>query len=306
LNLQLTKPNQMKKIIPTIFISLFVLSSYAQIPNQGFESWTDMGNYDVPDAWANLNSLTSAMSVYTCEMGTPGSPGSSYMKLTSKTVTGLGVVPGIAVCGELDVVSQAPMSGIPFSERPGSFKGKWQHMIWGSSQGSIEVTLTKWNNMSMQRDVIGVAQQTLSGMAMSWANFTIDFAYQSNAFPDSCMIVMNASGSNPTNNDYLWVDNLSFAGGTVALADIQATQSAINVFPNPASEFVQVEYAGMRVMELEIQLVQLDGKIISDLNLMMLPENGIWRIETADLASGFYYLNIISDYGITSRKLMIE
>jgi hypothetical protein len=296
----------MKKIIPTIFIALCALASYAQIPNPGFESWTDMGNYDVPDAWANLNSLTTTMSMYTCEKGTPGSPGSSYMKLTSKTVTGLGVVPGIAVCGQLDVLSQEPMSGIAFAERPASFGGKWQHMIWGSSQGSIEVTLTRWNNVSMQREVIGVAQQTLSGMAMSWANFSIDFVYQSDAFPDSCMIVMNASGSNPSNNDYLWVDNLSFAGGTVAVENVRTTESSIIVFPNPASEFVQVAFTGVNGKNINIQLLQLDGKIVSDSPVTSLPDKGVWRIDTENLVSGLYYLNIISDTGIVSHKLVIE
>ncbi len=295
----------MKKIIPAIFMAFLALSSYAQIPNPGFESWTDMGSYDVPDSWANLNSITNSMSIYTCEKGTPGSPGSSYMKLTSKTVTGLGVVPGIAVCGVLDVMSQAPISGIPFAERPASFDGKWQHMIWGNSQGSIEVTLTKWNSMSMQREVIGVAQQTLSGMAMSWASFSIDFVYQSDAYPDSCMIVMNASGSNPTNNDYLWVDNLSFAGA-VAVENVATVNSTINVFPNPAADFVQVEMTGTNGQNLRIQLVQLDGKIISDKRVNSLSDSRVCRIDIGDLASGLYYVNIVSDSGIMSRKLIVE
>ena len=45
------------------------------------------------------------MAVYTCVKGTPGNPGTSYLKLVSKTVTGFGVVPGVAVCGTINETS---------------------------------------------------------------------------------------------------------------------------------------------------------------------------------------------------------
>ena len=45
------------------------------------------------------------MAVYTCVKGTPGNPGTSYLKLVSKTVAGFGVVPGVAVCGTINETS---------------------------------------------------------------------------------------------------------------------------------------------------------------------------------------------------------
>ena len=80
-----------------------LLDSNAQtIPNGGFENWSMPNGYNVPDSWATLNDLTAPLTVYTCTKGTPGSPGASYLKLTSKSVAGIGVVPGVAVSGSLN------------------------------------------------------------------------------------------------------------------------------------------------------------------------------------------------------------
>ena len=102
-----------------------------------------MGTYENPDGWATLNDLTTMSGIYTATKGTPGSPGSSYLKLTSQTI-GPNVVNGIAVSGVIDQVTQQPVSGFAFNQQPASFNGKWQHMIYGTSQGSINVTLTRW------------------------------------------------------------------------------------------------------------------------------------------------------------------
>ncbi len=203
----------MKKITSILLISIFVFANtaFAQIPNSGFESWTTVGSYSNPTSWSTMNNTTATFSIFTANIGTPGSPGSSYLKLTSKTING-SLVNGIAVSGVLDSLNLKAKSGFAFNLKPQSFTGKWQHMIYGSSQGSVKAILTKWNIGLNKRDTIATAAQTLSGMAMSWSNFTIYFTYLSGAIPDSCIIELKASGSNPTNNDYLWVDNLALSG----------------------------------------------------------------------------------------------
>lgn len=198
----------MKKIITIVAALGMSVAAQAQIPNPGFENWTTVGSYEIPDNWGTMNHTTATYSVYTATKATPGSPGASYLKLTSKT-TGTSVTNGIAVSGKLDTVNMLPKSGFAFTQRPASFSGKWQHMIYGSSQGSVKVITTKWNSMMNMRDTIAHAEQTLGGMVMNWANFSMNLMYMDSLnYPDSCIIVLQSSGSNPTNNDYLWVDNL--------------------------------------------------------------------------------------------------
>ena len=73
-----------KIAISTTALLFAVATVNAQtIPNPGFESWSNPNGYNVPDGWGNLNGKTSSASVYTCIKGTPGNPGTSYLKLIS-------------------------------------------------------------------------------------------------------------------------------------------------------------------------------------------------------------------------------
>ena len=77
----------MKKINFTLFILIaLAVNVFAQIPNNGFENWTNMGSYYNPVSWACLNDETASAGVFTCERGTPGDPGNYFLKLTSKPV----------------------------------------------------------------------------------------------------------------------------------------------------------------------------------------------------------------------------
>lgn len=221
----------MKNIALSVFaFSIFAVVAKAQIPNYSFENWTNMGSYSNPDQWGTMNNLTALGGVYTATIGTPGNPGTSYLKLTSKTAGPI-VAPGIAVSGVLDSMSMQPISGFPFTSRPLSLTGKWQHMIFGNSQGHISVTLTRWDATSGTREVVATKTTTLSGMAMSWASFTVTLNYLTGNNPDTCIIELAASGATPTNNDYLWVDNLAFTGSVVGIENSNTILNGMSISP---------------------------------------------------------------------------
>jgi hypothetical protein len=59
----------MKKYSFVLIITLITSMLHAQIPNAGFENWTSMGLYEVPDQWGNMNTATSSTGVYTTAKG---------------------------------------------------------------------------------------------------------------------------------------------------------------------------------------------------------------------------------------------
>lgn len=249
------------KIITSIVFSFLLIASTleAQIPNSGFENWMNMGSYNNPDNWSTLNNTTAGSGVYTALKGTPGSPGTAFLKLISKTV-GSSVVNGVAVCGTIDSLTMIPTGGFPFNTRPAALTGKWQHMIYGTSQGSIQVYLTRWDaGMGMQMPVAS-GSVTLSGMAMSWANFSIPLTYTDGSNPDSCMIVMRASGSAPTNNDYLWVDNLAFTGTVTGLSNIEAPKDLLQVINQNGN--LQITVHALPFAHASIDIVTVSGQIV--------------------------------------------
>lgn len=305
----------MKNIIITVIAALAMgATANAQIPNAGFENWTTVGTYEIPNSWGTMNNSTASYSVYTATKATPGSPGASYLKLTSKT-TGTFVTKGIAVSGKLDTMTMLPKSGVTFTQRPATFAGKWQHMIFGSSQGSVKVITTRWNTTTNSRDTVAHAEQTLAGMAMSWANFSMNLNYMDSLnYPDSCMIVLQASGSNPTNNDYLWVDNLAFSGtvavtNTATTVGIKESQNAVthlSLYPNPAHESVQLTLSLNTAQDIDIAIFDITGKLMYSERKKNLTGEVKEVIDVKNFTKGTYLLKVSGKDVSDSRKVIIE
>ena len=178
----------MKMRLPIIsaLVLMFIVSSIqAQIPNFSFENWTSMGTYSNPTDWGTMNNTTASTNIFTATKATPGNPGSSYLKLTSKTV-GASVVTAIAVSGVLDSITKQPISGFAFNQRPASFTGKWQYM-YTTTPGLISVKLTRWNSVTHARETVANASKTLTGMVMSWDSFNINLTYLNGNYPDTCI-----------------------------------------------------------------------------------------------------------------------
>ena len=296
----------MKKSILSIVTATFIsVSAFSQIPNPGFESWTAVGSYSVPNGWGTMNNTTAISNTYTATKGTPGSPGTAYLKLTSKTI-GTAVVNGIAVSGVLDSMTMMPKSGFAYNTRPANFTGKWQHMIYGSSQGSIKVTLTRWDSGMGVRIPVASGNVTLSGMAMAWANFTIPLTYTDGNNPDSCIIVMKASGSAPTNNDYLWVDNLAFSGVVTGIQNQESLLSNVNVFPNPSAELINVNINLKSEQKISLELIDLIGNVIISKDLGTLQGDSKQCLNVNGIVKGTYFVRVVSEKGITTKKIILE
>jgi hypothetical protein len=293
----------MKRTLQIVLsFALTITAVQAQtIPNAGFENWTNMGAYNNPVGWDQLNSLTSLVQVYTCEQGSPGNVGSFYLKLTSKTAPGVGVAPGVAVSGVIDVATQQPKSGFAFTAQPQALTGKWQHMIFGSSQGYVDVKLTKWNSGTNSRITVASGHVDLTGMAMSWANFTIPLAYLETFAPDSCIITLAASGTTPANNDYLWVDELAFSGSVTSLL-VKESDKAIQLFPNPSASVLNIDLASLNEATVQIKIFDFKGNLVIDMSNVVSTNTN--AIDISELAQGNYVLNVISNKGLLSKKFM--
>ncbi len=201
----------------------------------------------------------------------------------------MGVVPGIAVSGSLDQTTLLPVNGFPFSDRPESLTGKWQHMIFGSDQGFINVVLTRWDEINQIRIPVATAHKVLTGMAMSWANFTIPLEYADGGYPDSCIIVLSASGDTPANNDYLYIDNLAFTGMVTGIKSIRNKEN-ISVYPNPAGNTIYLDLSGFSAATTDILFSDMSGKIVK--SIRDFPSDADFPVNISDLPKGSYILGI--------------
>lgn len=288
----------------SIILVFAFISAKAQsvIPNAGFENWTSMGSYNNPDNWGTLNDFTAPLGVYTCVKGTPGAVGTAYLKLSSKSVLGIGVVPAVAVSGEIDINNFTAASGFAFSDRPQSLTGKWQYMANGSDHGYIAVLLTKWNTANNTADTIAYMYYQLPGMVMSWANFTLPLTYISGNYPDSAMIAFSASGTSPVAGSYLYIDEIAFYGSVQGVKDHPHT-SGIKIYPTPAKNTLNLDFNSMTLKSFSIQVFDITGKLLKKDEFSS--ERSSVSVDISGLPNGFYYLKLLSS-GKTFVKSFIK
>jgi hypothetical protein len=294
----------MKKYFLTILIAFFPFVMFSQVPNNGFESWTNMGTYDNPDQWGTLNDYTASAGVFTCYKGTPGNPGSSYLKLITMSVPGMGIMPGIAVSGALNTTTLKATSGFPYAIRPQSLKGKWQFMAFGSDQGYISVLLSRWNSASSQRDTIAYAYEALPGMVMSWGSFTIPLVYASGADPDSAIIfasASNATGATITANSYLYLDDLAF-DGSVAGIQTMIVREGLSVYPNPAGQTLFVKVPSSARYPVLLSIIDNSGKQV--MGKKYHTSGGILSADISHLSEGVYFIKLSSGDKVFTEKFL--
>jgi hypothetical protein len=290
-----------KQFLSIVSGALLTVSAFAQIPNNGFENWTSMGSYNNPDNWDQLNAMTSSMSVYTCTKGTPGSPGASYLKLVSKNVTGMGVMPGIATTGMINMGNMSVTGGFAFTQRPQSLTGSRQYMASGSDAGFMAVYLTKWNSSMGMRDTVAMAMQNLSGMGMSWASFTINLMYMSGGNPDTAQIILSSSGMTPVANSYLYVDNLALTGNVAGIKENKLTAD-VKLFPNPTSDKLNITLSNSKITKGQLEIFDISGNKVKSLNEVDFSSG--YTMEISDLAKGQYIVKLITSEGVISRKFL--
>lgn len=293
----------MKNVKITISIIAFIINvSFGQsIPNNGFETWTNTNGYNVPSNWGTMNPYTSSTATYTCTKGTPGITGSTvaYIKLVSKSVTGMGVVPGLAVCGVLNS-DKTYDSGFSFNYRPTSLNGSWQYMGSGSDIGYIKVLLTRVNPTTLLTETVGSGTFNLSGMVMSWTAFSIPITYVTPDLPDHCQIILSSSGTTPVANSYLYVDNLNF---TLPLKLNEFSFKDISIYPNPSNNSVFIDYTKITNKVESIDVFDLIGKkVISEKP----NDNQLNKLDVEFLPNGIYLFKIKTDTGDVIEKFIKE
>lgn len=291
------------KLTLIILLTFCSLHSKSQILNGGFEDWTNLGTYSDPDHWFSYNYVTSNFGVLTCEEGTPGNPGAKYVKLTSRDVPGIGVLPGTLTSGEYNATSGDYIQGFAFSQRPASFTGSWQYMPAGTDMGAMYVLLTKWNTTSLTQDLVGVAEINLVGMELSWVNFDLPFSYVTTDAPDTATIYFSASGAGPggaVDGSYLYLDNLAFAGTATGITN-GPIPSVVEVYPNPARQFVFVAQS-TPAKETKYEITTIDGKLAQTGTISGIKA----RIDFQNLKSGVYFVNLINDGEKVTKRLVIN
>lgn len=289
--------NVLKFGLTVSFLTIILISGFSQIPNGNFENWVTIENYNEPQYWSCLNSITGRFNIFTSNR--TGDPIKGfYVSIYSKEVNGK-IVPGILVSGKIDTITYKPMTGFPFAERPLELNGIRQYMGYENDNGFIVAYLTKWDAKANIRDTIGIAYEQLKGMLHEWSDFKIPFQYKNELLPDTCIIILSASGETPKANSFLYIDNLSFY--TKPPKPPVKPLTDFLIYPNPFKDYIFIEKGKLNVSIEQVIITDVIGRNILQMDVNT---SEVIEINVSNLSCGLYFINIVSDESIITTKII--
>lgn len=238
----------MKSTLSFLFlISFFSLTLFAQnIPNASFENWQNVAPYNVsePVGWftSNILGFTLGLSPNATKV-TDSHSGSYAIRLETVAVPGGDVLVGSAIC----------MTGI--QNKPEKVTGYYKASLQGSDGGGAGI-LIRGNGTA-----IGVGGFDVLEDAGSYTYFEMPIEYFTPGIePDTFQLMLFASTDYLTAGSVVFFDDLTF-DGVSAIRPAGISNPAIKLWPNPASERVQLRIPeGMG--EVSLQFFSPDGKLM--------------------------------------------
>lgn len=214
----------------------------AQIPNNGFENWTNAGTCLVPDGWACINDwMGNTQNCYSISRSTdhyPAGIGNYSIRIENR----LAVLPD---AGAFGLVWTGDSSGFGTNEpvfavsgHPTSLCGYYKFIPENGDTMDLHYTLYK-NGVSVTS-----GKMLLTAAALNWTPFTIPVSNPGYTSADSGRIMLSSFFSdNPIihGNSILYVDNLSFDNLISTSVHALQAERSVMIYPNPAAETCQIQ-----------------------------------------------------------------
>ena len=286
----------MKKILLFVaFATAYLLSNAQYITNNGFETWTGSD----PASWSTPNSLTSGFGVTTVTKETVDVyAGVNSAKLVTTPVLGT-PVPGILTNGTITLSAPYVSGGVPFTDRPASFKGYYKYTHVGGDFCLLSAVLLKNST-----DTVGYAQFTNLATVGAYTLFQADFTYQLPDNPDTIQIIISSSNTNAAVvGSILKVDALYLEGGTLGISKYHLLNN-ISIFPNPAKDILNLKMDFESFNEIKISVYSVIGQKVKE---VILPKGTeICSLNIRDLNKGLYFVQIQSGKEKFTQKISKE
>lgn len=127
--------------------------------------------------------------------------------------------------------------------------------------------------------------------------FTSDFRFKFNFLSDG--------GNN------LYIDNINLYEGApsdtiVGLDAVVSDNLAMNVYPNPADNYLFVEFGLNDATDVQIRLLDLSGKMIQLNQIQGAYGNNLVQLSTELLSSGMYVVELVNGTQISRKRIVIE
>jgi hypothetical protein len=290
-----------------LFLSIHALK--AQLPNASFENWKtkSFGLFSVsePTGW-NTSSLLSKIN---------GNNGPLPVTRTTSSKLGQYAVLLKTIKDTGDKKETSFMSTGEFNLLTGDVNTKFKlageatkirlyYKFNNPTNDEFSVVMSIYKN----GEQVGAAIHFDSVATSEYKLLEIPVSTDGTNIADSASISIILGQSDAEIGAELYIDDISIVYKTTSTKNIEANKNTIAVFPNPAKDFTQLAVNITEATAVSASLLDLSGKaIFTILDNAMLPKgNNEIKIETAALQAGIYFVQVKTDTGILTKKLLID
>ena len=265
----------MKLFTILFFLALTILfqgNAFSQIPNAGFENWTN----EDPDNWLTLDFFTFNAVTQSADARS----GSSARMEIIDVGGGSGYFPYL-------------YAAFPVSGKPGSLTGYYKFFPQTDKNG-LDIVVGMYSSAN---GLVGVGGFTNFNSVSTFTQFVAAIEYFSEEFsPDTATItflVTDTSGAEIVGiGSYALIDDLSF-GEATGIQLVNHTPSSFNLqqnYPNPFNPSTKINFGIMEESHVELVIYDLLGREIKKLVSDNYPVGNYSVDFSADNLSGGVYI----------------
>jgi len=293
----------MKKftILFTLFFAM-IMNTNAQIPNNGFENWITVGNYESPTGWINCNANAngSFFPVTKSSDHFPPSVGNYSIKLENQIPLTDCYSYGFAHTSP--IIDNACIPSFPITGHPNFFCGYYK--FFPQNNDTMQIALELFKNGVLITGLNFITTNTVS----NWTSFNIPIPSYSSA--DSATINLAAFYNDstcqypygPFGNSILYVDNISFDNIISSISEQRFRNITFSIYPNPASDIIILNIDNPNNAVLTLNIYNIIGQLIKSEILEQKSE----QLNISNLSKGIYILEIKSNEMSEKQKLIIQ
>ncbi|MFK8008420.1 MAG: T9SS type A sorting domain-containing protein [Saprospiraceae bacterium] len=278
-----------------------------EMPNGDFEIWESV-EYDEVDNFTSFNPFQALFDLEPMATQTSDAyAGNSAIRIENVEIIdfdngGLDTL-GFIYSGEF--LSDYAAFGLDGT--PQLISGWYKYAPVENDSATIYLSFTKYNSTIGESEVVAEFNFLL-GESSTYIPF--EFLLDFNVTPDSFSIAI-ASGNIDGVDEYvplgsvLYLDELSF--DFIEGTKMPIFSDALEVYPNPAADFVFIKMDEKVGAPKSIQLTDAMGRMIqfSDIENLRIG-NELLRIDMRNYSTGMYYYKIETENSVYSGKVMIQ
>jgi hypothetical protein len=293
-----------KLILAATLATLSFFRANAQSINGGFEQWDSVDNgmftNHVPTGWFEfMNSICESESLpWSVTQSTDAHSGSYATQLkniaTSLNQTAMLMTNSSSQEGGMN-------NKIPVTSRYTRLEGYYKYSTLQPDTFSIMVLMTKGE------DFIGMADYKQSVNVSNYTKFSIPIIYTSAAgiIPDSAVIIITAGSSeNFREGSTLLLDDITFALNTGLNDTKDSFKADVSVYPNPASDYVNIAVKGATHGKVKVELVNIIGQTLIVEEVAPVNQQVNMKLNLNDAPKGVLFIKVSDESGSKGYRIL--